>query len=99
MAKLHYSRKAVQDLADIWEYTLEEWSEKQADKYYTILIETCQAIAANSKKGKSYQEVAQDIHGYLIYRHLILFKRIASKEVLIVRILHAQMDLKSKEVE
>jgi len=99
MAKVHFSKRAVQDLAGIWEYTFDEWSERQADKYYSILIQACQEIATDSKKGKPYDEVAENVRGFLIYRHIILFKRISASEVLIVRILHSQMDLKSKEFE
>jgi toxin ParE1/3/4 len=99
MAKVHYSKKAVEDLANIWNYTYDEWSVRQADKYYMILIQTCQEIASDSRKGKTYEEVAEGIHGFLIYRHIILFKRLAAAEILVVLILHAQMDLKSKELE
>lgn len=99
MAEVHFSKKAVQDLADIWNYTLTEWSERQADKYYSTLIQACQEIATNKKKGKSYENIAENIRGLLIFRHIILFKRISTTEILVVRILHAQMDLKSKEFE
>ena len=34
MAKYRFTRKAVEDLSDIWHYTLETWSQKQADRYY-----------------------------------------------------------------
>ena len=99
MAKVHYSKRAVDDLANIWNYTCDEWSERQADKYYMILIQACQEIASDSKKSKPYEEVAEGIQGFLIYRHIILFKRFAAAEILVIRILHAQMDLKSKELE
>jgi toxin ParE1/3/4 len=99
MAKVHYSKKAVDDLANIWDYTYDEWSERQADKYYMILIQACQEIALDSKKGKPYEEVAEGIQGFLIYRHIILFKRLTAAEILVIRILHSQMDLKSKELE
>ncbi len=99
MAKVNYSKRAVEDLANIWDYTHDEWSERQADKYYMILIQACQEIAADTKKGKPYEEVAEGIHGFLIYRHIILFKRLTAAEILVIRILHAQMDLKSKELE
>ena len=99
MAEVHFSKKAVQDLADIWNYTLTEWSERQVDKYYSTLIQACQEIATNKKKGKSYENIAENIRGLLIFRHIILFKRISKTEILVVRILHAQMDLKSKEFE
>ena len=99
MAKVNYSKRAVEDLTYIWKYTYDEWSERQADKYYMILIQACQEIALHSKKGKTYDEVAEGIQGFLIYRHIILFKRLAATEILVVRILHAQMDLKSKALE
>ena len=99
MAKVHYSKRAVEDLANIWDYTNDEWSERQADKYYMILIQACQEIASDSKKGKPYEEVAEGICGFLIYRHIILFKRLTAAEILVIRILHAQMDLKSKELQ
>ena len=99
MAKVHYSKRAVEDLANIWDYTYDEWSERQADKYYMILIQACREIATDSKKGKPYEEVAEGIHGFLIYRHIILFKRLTATDILVIRILHAQMDLKSKELE
>ena len=33
------SRKAIEDLENIWLYTLEKWSEKQADRYYGLIID------------------------------------------------------------
>lgn len=30
------TNKAVEDLSSIWNYTAEEWSEVQADRYYFI---------------------------------------------------------------
>jgi toxin ParE1/3/4 len=34
MAKCELTNKAVADLNGIWEYTIENWSEGQADKHY-----------------------------------------------------------------
>jgi toxin ParE1/3/4 len=99
MAKVNYSKRAVEDLANIWDYTYDEWSERQADKYYMILIQACQEIATDTKKGKPYEDVAEGIQGFLIHRHIILFKRLTAAEILVIRILHSQMDLKSKELE
>lgn len=45
MAKFHLSNKAVDDLDNIWQYTLETWSENQADAYYHDLLAACQNIA------------------------------------------------------
>ena len=44
MPKVRYSNKAVEDLTSIWEYTLSEWSESQADEYYEMLISACNHV-------------------------------------------------------
>lgn len=31
MAEIRFTRKAVEDLSDIWNYTTDKWSEQQAD--------------------------------------------------------------------
>ncbi len=45
MGKFTLSNKAVEDLSNIWNYAFDTWSESQADKYYTMLLESCQDIA------------------------------------------------------
>lgn len=53
MAEFHFTRKAVVDLNSIWNYSFEKWSEKQADKYYKVILETCKDLADNPEMGKS----------------------------------------------
>lgn len=95
MAKYELSNSAVADLSNIWDYTFEAWSEKQADKYYKVLIETCDKIAQAPDIGKTYDAIGNGILGFRINRHII-FYRIAAKQIIILRILHQQMDLKSR---
>ena len=38
MAKYHFTRRALNDLLEIWDYTVEEWSENQAEKNKNLLI-------------------------------------------------------------
>ena len=47
MAKYHLTNKAVEDLTNIWEYTVDTWSERQADDYYNMLIASFQKITEN----------------------------------------------------
>ena len=96
MANLHFTRQAIEDLTEIWNYTFDNWSEKQADKYYNLLFRACQEIARNPKKGKPYHEIGVGIFGFLAYRHLIMYRTPTPRAVEILRILHAQMDIKSK---
>lgn len=38
MANFQITNKALEDLASIWDYTLQEWSAEQAEHYYNILL-------------------------------------------------------------
>ncbi len=64
MAKFSLTNKAVEDLSNIWNYTLNEWSEEQADKYYLELIEGCEYLAENPNFGKNYDKIDLNIFGY-----------------------------------
>lgn len=95
MAKFYFTNKAVQDLGDIWNYTVEHWSETQAERYYALLIDSCQEIAHKPKLGKSYEVFEKNVLGFKIGEHVIFYRILAEKEIEIVRILHGMMDLKS----
>ncbi|MFO8022954.1 MAG: type II toxin-antitoxin system RelE/ParE family toxin [Perlabentimonas sp.] len=61
MAKYELTNKAVEDLTGIWEYTIDKWSEHQADKYYSLLLDSCQDIANNPELGKNYDGITKPI--------------------------------------
>lgn len=96
MANYHFTNKAVEDLSGIWEYTIENWSEKQADKYYDLLLISCSELAKNPKLGKQYDIVTKGIMGYKTGEHIIFYTVISKNEIEVTRILHGMMDLKSK---
>ena len=96
MAKYVLTNKAVEDLSNIWNYTYEIWSENQADLYYELIISTCQELAQSPEKGKSFQEIAEEITGFRVGKHIIFFRQISSHEIEILRILHGSMDLKNR---
>lgn len=99
MAEYHLTNKAVDDLNEIWDYTAEEWSEEQADRYYTMLLSTCQNIADNPELGKIYDEIATDLFGVKVNRHIIFYRKTKSVPIEIIRILHGRMDLKNRLTE
>ena len=90
------TKKAVEDLSEIWEYTFKVWSEKQADKYYFQLLGFCDELAADPNLGKSYAEVDKDIFGFKASHHIIFYTKLKKNQILIVRFLHNRMDLKSR---
>ena len=96
MAKYKLTNKAVDDLTQIWNYTINKWSESQADKYYRMLIDTCEEIANNTDLGKNYTGVTENLFGFKVGRHIIFYRLIEENEIEITRILHEQMDLKNR---
>jgi toxin ParE1/3/4 len=96
MAKYVITKKAVDDLSKIWDYTYEIWSEHQADKYYFEMLEDCKALAENQSLGKNYVEINQEILGYKSGQHIIFYRILNKNEIEITRFLHARMDLKNR---
>lgn len=99
MAEYRLTNKAVEDLNEIWEYTYNYWSEEQADKYYNMLLNFCQAITENPDSGKSYDSIKVGLLGMKAHRHIIFYRQINNKFVEVIRILHERMDLKSRITE
>lgn len=100
MAKYHLTNKAVEDLTNIWEYTVDTWSERQADDYYNMLIASCQKITGNPRLfGLKYEEIAEGLYGYRANKHIIFYRILADKDILVIRILHQRMDLKHRVFE
>lgn len=99
MGKYKISKKAIEDLSSIWEYTYYEWSESQADKYYWMLIETCNEISDNPEIGKDYSIIAKNLYGISSGRHIVFYRKKKNSDVEIVRVLHEQMDLQSRVKE
>jgi len=96
MGSYHLTNKAVEDLSDIWGYTVETWSERQADLYYEMLIGFCQDIADSPAIGKRYDGIAGDLYGFRANKHVIFYRATSQEKIEIVRILHGKMDLKSR---
>jgi toxin ParE1/3/4 len=96
MANYTLTNKAVSDLTAIWEYTVETWSEHQADKYYFMLLAACQDIADGKFKGKNYPEINIAILGLRAGQHILFYRKLSNDTIEIARILHSQMDLKNR---
>lgn len=99
MAKFELTNKAVADLNEIWEYTLENWSENQADRYYNMLLDICQDIANNPEIGKNYDGIKPELFGLKANRHVIFYRKSEVNPIEITRILHELMDLKTRIAE
>lgn len=92
-------QEAIDDLNGIWDYTFENWSEKQADKYYATIKVACKAIGKNPEMGKEYTEISKDLRGLKSGKHILFYQIISKNEIEVIRILHERMDLKNRFTE
>ena len=96
MAKYKLTKKAVQDLNQIWNYTYDNWSENQADKYYEELICHCSKIAKDPNIGKQYEFLVEGLKGSKVNKHIVFYRQISEEKIEVERILHEGMDLKAR---
>lgn len=96
MAKVILRQEAIDDLNDIWIYTFDEWSEKQADKYYSAIEFACTQIGENPELGNEYDGISKNLLGLRIGKHIIFYQVISKDRIEVVRILHERMDLKNR---
>lgn len=95
MAELVLRQEAINDLTDIWEYTFQNWSENQADRYYETIKLACKDVSQNPTLGKEYLGITENLLGFKINKHIIFYRLVSNNdEVEVIRILHERMDLK-----
>jgi toxin ParE1/3/4 len=86
------SKKAVNDLEEIWLYTADKWSIEQADRYYNLIFDEINYICRNMNAGKSMEHVRKGYRAAKVKSHLI-FYRVINNTIEVIRILHERMDI------
>ncbi len=83
---------AKNDLISIWEYTTDQWSEEQADRYIDALDARFAWLTTNEGLWKARSEIKKGLFSYPEQNHVILFWE-RHNEIEILRVLHGRMDL------
>ena len=94
MPKYKIREKAIEDLESIWLYTLDTWSEKQANNYYKLIIQEIELIAGNKSIGISIQNIRNGYYFSRVKSHVIFY--IITDKLEVVRILNQKMDIDNK---
>ena len=93
--KYELSNLALNDLEEIWKYTIDNWSSNQANKYYEIILNEISKICQNPEIGRSMDRIVNTHRLRQIQSHIIVNK-IKEELILVDRILHKRMDIKSR---
>ncbi len=90
--KYKLSKLALKDVDGIWEYTLQNWSRNQANKYYKEIFKEIDFLCSNPEIGKSIDEVVEGFRLRRIKSHVIIYQILETK-ISVDRILHRSMDV------
>ncbi|MCU5771475.1 type II toxin-antitoxin system RelE/ParE family toxin [Erwiniaceae bacterium BAC15a-03b] len=82
---------AADDFAAIYDYTLLNFGEKQADRYTEEMDKCLNRLAEMPRMGREQPELGVGLLRYEYARHAI-FYRLRQYDTFIIRILHQQMD-------
>lgn len=96
MNKVQLTSKAIEDLDSIWNFTKNNWSQEQADKYFNNLLDEIDNIPQNLGKCKSYNHIVAGFKALKCQSHNIFFIVNINHDIDVRRILHKNMDFKSR---
>jgi toxin ParE1/3/4 len=87
-----WSPEAEQDLLDIWLYTAEHASPDTADEQLHLVESVCDQIAEWPEAGRARDELLTGLRS-IVAGTYVVFYRIYSRQLQIVRVLHGRRDI------
>ena len=89
--QLEFSPSSEQDLDDIWQYSVENWSIEQAERYLDLILDAAEDLASGIRNGKNADRIRKNYRVLAIESHHIYY--IENEDMLVVqRVLHQSMD-------
>jgi toxin ParE1/3/4 len=93
VSELRISPRASSDLIEIWSYIADD-SIANADAFIDKLHETMQLLAGKPGLGRHREELAAEMQSFPFGRYII-FYRVVTSAIEIVRVLHGARDIES----
>ena len=91
--KYQLTEEAVRDVEGILEYSVINFGANQAQHYFEALKECIELLADNPGMGHSAEDILSDYLRFSFESHVIFYK-VLSSSILVVRVLHERMDTK-----
>ena len=98
MLSLSITPKAESDLTDIWLYTCDIWDADQADHYLDQLVIGMNQLITYPLLGVDYTHVLTGYRRLQVEHHSVYY-RVLATEVLVVRVLHEEMDAPKRLID
>lgn len=91
MAEYRLSPTAQSDLNEIFDYTVQQWGLKQAERYTQTIADICNKLAGAPMQSQNGAHIRAGYRYRSVGRHTLWF-RVENYGIAIIRILHARMD-------
>lgn len=93
MADYELSKKANEDLNEIYLFSHRRFGEAKADGYLLALQERFSLLAANPLSGRPIDHIRK---GYFRYQHAsrAILHRLSANGIIVIRVLHQRMDIR-----
>lgn len=95
MRRFSLTRSAQADLKSIARYTQSQWGIAQRNAYLKEMDKAFNMLARDPLMGKSCDEVLEGYRKLPHGAHIIYYKQPSENKLIIIRILHASMDVDS----
>lgn len=89
---IRLSPLAQTDLDEIWNYTVAQWDEAQAQAYLFGLNTTMKLLAENPRMGRAIDDIREGYFKFLAASHLLIY-RLNPEAIEFMRILQGRMDV------
>ena len=89
--KILRSPEAQEDLLSIWQFGADEWSPDRADEHLRDIEDMCDRLRVHPELGRKRDELIVGLYSIPITPH-VLFYRQSPKAIIIVRVLHEELD-------
>lgn len=93
MSEIRISPRARADLIEIWNYIADD-SQANADAFVDKLYETIESLGRHPGSGRRRDELAPGIQSFPYGRYMI-FYRVVTSSIEIVRVLHGARDIEN----
>jgi len=87
--------RARRDLQEAWVYSRDRWGRRRADAYIRDLTAIIDCIAAKHSLGQACEEIRTGYRKHPAGSHM-LFHVIRDDAIVVIRVLHQQMDVEDK---
>ena len=96
MTNVGFTRRAREDLLDIWLYIAARTSEAVADQIYDRLEDACRRLGPHPHLGPARPEIAENARA-LVYERWLALYRLVDDRAQVVRIIDGSRDLTKME--